>query len=163
MCIRDSLNNYYEYEIPLTFSDSMAANELIFPDDSFVDLEAYSNEVWRPENFIDFPLELFTDVKRARNNTGAPLTEVFSMPGINPDNPAAKVSIKGNPTLGLVKSLVIGVRNTGLSGLPSVSAEVWVNEMRLQGLNNRGGVAALARAELQMLSLIHISEPTRPY
>ncbi len=147
---KDFLNNYYEYEIPLTFSDSTEANALIFPDESFVDLEAYSNEVWRRENFIDFPLELLTDVKRARNNSNASLTEVYTMPGINPENTAANVSIKGNPTLGLIKSMVIGVRNTGQSGQESVSAEVWVNELRLQGLNNRGGVAALARAELQM-------------
>ncbi len=147
---RDFTNNYYEYEIPLVFSDSVEANKFVSIDSGFLDLQEYSDEVWRSENFIDFPLTLFTDAKRARNNADFSRQDIFSMTGLNPDNLDATVKIKGNPTLGLVKGMVIGIRNTKQSGKPSVSAEVWVNELRLQGLNNRGGVAAKARLDIQL-------------
>ena len=42
----------------------------------------------------------------------------------------------GNPTLGEVKTMMVGVRN--LSSQVK-SGEVWVNEMRLMEFNNKGG------------------------
>ncbi len=146
---KDFTNNYYEYELPVVFSDLDNANAFVNMDGDFTDLEAYSEEIWRSENFIDFPLELFTDVKRERNFNNVSNQSVYTLSTGNPENPSAKVKIKGNPSLGLVKGMVIGIRNTSNMEEP-VSAEIWVNELRLRGLDNRGGVAALARADIQL-------------
>ena len=58
-----------------------------------------------------------------------------------------KVSIIGNPTLGEVKTMVIGVRN--VSG-EIKSGEVWVNELRLLETNNDGGWAASGNLQVQL-------------
>ena len=156
---KDFRNNYYEYELPMVFSDSMIANSILPMDgmSEAFDLEAYQAEVWQDTNFISFPLRLFQEAKIARNNAGAPVFDVFDYDPGNPEQPNARVRIKGNPTLGLVKAMVIGVRNTGQRGDESITAEVWVNELRLKGLSNRGGVAALARADIQLADLGNVT------
>ena len=63
------------------------------------------------------------------------------------DKPANKITIVGNPTLGEVKTMIIGVRN--LSG-EEKSGEVWVNELRLLEYNNEGGWAARGKLNVQL-------------
>ena len=65
-----------------------------------------------------------------------------------------KVRIIGNPNLGRVKGLNVGVRN---NDDVNHGAEVWINELRLSGLQERGGAAALARMDLQLADLGAIS------
>ena len=114
----DYKNNYYEYEIPLTLTAPGRYN-------------GYSREgcvaVWPEENMLDVPLKVFTAVKKARNEAKAAGTASFSMPFVtyDADKPVNKITIVGNPTLGEVKTMIIGVRN--LSG-EEKSGEVWVNE-----------------------------------
>ena len=57
------------------------------------------------------------------------------------------MSIVGNPTLGEVKTMMIGIRN--LSG-DIKSGEVWVNELRLKEYNNKGGWAAQGALNVQL-------------
>ena len=67
--------------------------------------------------------------------------------GYDPDHPGNKVSILGNPTLGEVKVMMIGVRN--ISGEVK-SGEVWVNELRMLDTNNEGGWAASGTMNVQL-------------
>jgi cell surface protein SprA len=149
---RDFRNNYYEYEVPLTLSDSNVIKTI----DKTTNLQAYSDEVWRPENKMDFALSLFTDVKKERNASNVAPTDIYTLAEGDPENPRARVKIKGNPTLGYIKGMVIGVRNNS-GGSETVCAEVWVNELRLQGLNDRGGVAGIARVDMQLADLGNIT------
>ncbi len=136
----DYKNNYYEYEIPLVLT----------PDRS--DYNKYSTadrqQVWPQDNMLDISLDVFTQVKKERNfqrESGASYTKVFS--GYDPDRPANKISVLGNPTLGEVKVMMIGVRN--ISGEVK-SGEVWVNELRLLDTNNDGGWAASGTLDIQL-------------
>ena len=53
-----------------------------------------------------------------------------------------KVSVLGNPNLGDVKSIMIGLRNPETSNdISSKSIEVWVNELRLTDFDEKGGWA----------------------
>ena len=64
-------------------------------------------------------------------------------------------SIIGNPDLGYVEEIMIGIRNpkeVAGSG-QEYCAEVWVNELRLTGIDESGGWAALARADLKLADL----------
>ncbi len=149
---KDFTNHYYEYELPLVFSDSTIANSTL----KLIDFQAYAEEIWRKENSIDIPLTLFTDIKRERNNTNAPINEVFERLMRDSININAKVRIKGNPTLGYVKGLVIGLRSKSTRD-NTLCAEVWVNEMRLAGFDNRGGVAGLARVDVQLADLGNVT------
>ena len=98
---------------------------------------------------LDVPLKVFTAVKKARNEAKAAGTASFSMPFVtyDADKPANKITIVGNPTLGEVKTMIIGVRN--LSG-EEKSGEVWVNELRLLEYNNEGGWAARGKLNIQL-------------
>ena len=137
----DYKNNYYEYEIPLQLT----------PDRS--DYNKYSNadrrQVWPLENMLDIDLSVFTNVKKDRNiqksQGAASYIQLYS--GYDPNNPNNKVSVMGNPTIGDVKVMMIGVRN--ISGEVK-SGEVWVNELRLLETNNDGGWAASGSLQVQL-------------
>jgi cell surface protein SprA len=66
----DFKNNYYEYEIPVRFSDETRLAANIISDE-------YKQEVWRPENEFDVALSLFTDLKIKRNDAGFSLTDEY--------------------------------------------------------------------------------------
>lgn len=56
----------------------------------------------------------------------------------------------GNPTLGEVKTIMIGVRNNARA---TKSVEVWANELRLQEYSNDGGWAAQGTLNIQFSDL----------
>jgi cell surface protein SprA len=145
----DFKNNFYEYELPLTLSrDSTIAYS-----DS-----RYPRVVWPVENDFSIDFDLLKTLKIERNQSGE-IGKIWPVDGYpDPENPLAKVRIKGNPNLGLTKAVMIGVRNTAsnpCSPEPSdkKSVEIWVNELRVFGLDERGGVAATARLDLQIADL----------
>jgi cell surface protein SprA len=137
---KDFTDNYYEYEIPLRYS-----NELFFNQ---------RDSIWPKDNEFDFPLQLFVDLKNERNNRGISFDDIFSMP--DPEKPGKLVKIKGNPTIGLVRGIQLGIRNKSDS-MNVEDVEVWFNELRLTGLEEKGGFAALARAEIQLADLGNLS------
>ena len=140
----DYKSNYYEYEIPLKLT----------PDRSNYNKYNYEDcrAVWPLENMLDMQLSVFTDLKKERNKQrgsgGASYTQLFS--DYDPSHPANKVSIMGNPSLGEVKTMIIGVRNISNG---QKSGEVWVNELRLLETNNSGGWAASGALNMQLSDL----------
>jgi cell surface protein SprA len=143
----DYTRNYYEYELPLLISDPSKLN-------GNADSRDYKDEVWK--NNFDFPLELFTDVKKQRNaDPNAPLSQPYVT--FDPEHPGAKVKVFGNPNLGLVKGVMIGIRNTDTISMEKHCVEVWLNELRLNGFNEKGGVASLARVDMKMADLGGVS------
>jgi len=140
----DFKSNYYEYEIPLTLS-----SEERLPMDSRT--RDYKLEVWRPDNNVDIDLSNLKDAKLRRNDEGVPLGEVYQE--IQAENEFGKqhtIRIKGNPNLGQVKIAMIGVRNPVGGESSPLNTEVWLNELRLTGLDERGGAAAVARVDMQL-------------
>ena len=137
----DYKNNYYEYQIPLVLT----------PDRS--DYSQYSNAdrqlVWPIDNMLDISLDVFTNLKKQRNQLKsmgqAAYNQLYS--AYDPAKPANKISILGNPTLGEVKVMMIGVRNIASE---VKSGEVWVNELRLMETNNEGGWAASGMMNVQL-------------
>ena len=136
----DYKNNYYEYEIPLKLT----------PEGQY---DKYSTEacrlVWPEENMLDIDMSVFTAIKKARNKArttgGASFTTVYSE--YDADRPNNKISIMGNPSLGEVRTMMIGVRNVSST---AKSGEVWVNELRLLEFNNKGGWAASGALNMQL-------------
>ena len=137
----DYKHNYYEYEIPLVLT----------PDRSDYSKYATADRwmVWPEANMLDVDLEIFTNLKRTRNQARsagtASYNQLFS--DYDQSRPGNKVSILGNPSLGEVKVMMIGVRN--VSG-DVKSGEVWVNELRLMDSNNDGGWAASGTMNVQL-------------
>ena len=142
----DFTDNYYEYQIPLTMSDFDKLRS--FENDQF----KYSDEVWLEQNRLDFPLTLLTRIKSERNAQDVSINRFYSIQ--DPEKPNNKVGVKGNPNLGYIKGIMIGLYNKSESeGGATRCGEVWVNELRLTGINERGGLAGLARADFQMADL----------
>lgn len=144
----DFKNNFYEYEIPLHLS-----RDLTTP----YNATEYPRVVWPIENDFNIDFELLKKMKIERNKSDFPLGEIYEAPFDTPENPAARLRIKGNPNLGLIKAVMIGVRNpkAGIDCDPSdkKSVEIWVNELRVFGLDERGGVAGIARLDMQLADL----------
>ena len=136
----DYKSNYYEYEIPLKLTPEGHYSWNVLSD---------RPKVWPQENMLDIDLSVFTRLKKTRNKSRAEgvasFTQLFSE--YDPNCPANKISIMGNPSLGEVKTMIIGVRN--LSSQPK-SGEVWVNELRLKDYNNEGGWAASGAMNVQL-------------
>ncbi len=144
----DFVSNYYEYEIPLTPSDETRLN-------GNPESREYKLEVWRPENNFNIPLRLFTEIKKQRN--AAPNWDL-SRPFISsdPDEPRARVKVVGNPNLGYVRGVMVGVRNVDPLQNPHC-AEVWINELRLNGFNEQVAYAGQARVDVKLADLGNIS------
>lgn len=136
----DYKSNYYEYEIPL---------KLTAPGH----YDQYSAQgcqaVWPYDNKLDVPLSVFTNLKKNRNKQKALGLASYARPYYEYDenSPGNKMTIVGNPTLGEVKTMIIGIRNN--SG-EAKTGEVWVNELRLKEYNNEGGWAAQGNFNVQL-------------
>jgi cell surface protein SprA len=106
----------------------------------------YSEGVWLADNAFDFPLHLFTDLKEERNKVDG----VGTYYSKNPEKPNNTVTVKGNPNMGYIKGVMIGIRNKQ-GGVRW--CEIWINELRMTGFDERGGMAAISRLDLQLLDL----------
>ena len=139
----DYKSNFYEYEVPLQLTPEGRYDRYSGTD---------SRTVWPEENMIDINLEKFTAIKKDRNREkslgNANYNQAFSQ--FDSDRPSNRITVMGNPTLGEIKTIMIGVRNNGRT---VKSVEVWANEMRLQEFSNDGGWAAQAALNIQLSDL----------
>lgn len=142
----DYSGNYYEYEIPLDLTPAghySGSNE--------TDRRA----VWPEKNMLDIDFDILTQVKNNRNiqkNLGA-LTSVSAYSEYDPNNPENRISIVGNPSIGNVRAIMIGIRNNSMS---AKNAEVWVNELRLVGYESKGGMAAHSTLGIRLSDIASI-------
>ncbi len=136
---KDLVNHYYEYEIPLKISDPMGPNS--------------QDNVWPDTNTVDVKLEHFLLAKKRRIIGDDSLGTVFAID--DPDRADAQIFVKGTPSLGYIKVFEIGVRNKSddLVEKEPLCGAVWVNELRANGLNEKGGLAAQARLQIQLADL----------
>ncbi len=136
----DYKSNYYEYEIPL---------KLTAPGHYDRYSSADCRTVWPDDNMLDVPLSIFTTLKKARNKAKSLGQASYSLPYVayDEDKPNNKLTIVGNPTLGEVRTMIIGVRNLASD---QKSGEIWVNELRLKEYNNSGGWAAQGKLNMQL-------------
>ncbi|MBR1928765.1 MAG: cell surface protein SprA [Paludibacteraceae bacterium] len=147
----DMRNNYYEYEIPLDLTEPGLYNN--------------SNEqdrwkVWLRENMFDFEFSSLTKAKLARNkakrqgNNSVSNTIPYVIYDDDSGKPKNRITVMGNPTLGEVDNIMIGVRN---KGNVNHSGEVWVNELRMTQFNEDGGVAAMANVSLAVSDIAQVN------
>ncbi|MDD2513449.1 MAG: cell surface protein SprA, partial [Proteiniphilum sp.] len=137
----DYRHNFYEVEIPLHLTPEGRYSSHLPTD---------REQVWPQENRIDFPLELLTRLKLARNarqmhEDGFSYYTPYSQD--DPDKPGSRITIMGNPSLAEVKVMMIGIRNNSRA---TRSGEVWVNEMRLSEFDEKGGWAAQANSGVSL-------------
>ncbi|KAB8152002.1 cell surface protein SprA [Kordia sp. TARA_039_SRF] len=159
----DFTQNYYQVEIPLNVT---------LPDESLPE------DVWRNE--FDIPLALLTRIKAANFNNADGASEVayYNENAEEIDNRFApygpdermRIAIIGNPTIGRVRSLMVGIKNATATGLDAtdtpiggipICGEFWFNELRLAELENRGGWAAVGSLDANLADFATVSATGR--
>ncbi len=141
----DFVNNYYEVRIPLTLTP-LSVGTSLSPDS-----DAYNDTLWNPHNLLELDINKLTKLKQARNVSSGALGQIFRE--VQPNGQV--YSVMGNPNLGEVRGILLGVENTGPA--PAACGEIWVNELRLSSLDENGGYAALGRVDLNLADLGTIS------
>lgn len=161
----DLTENYYQIEIPLVLTGS--AGESI---------------VWPEENEINLPIDILGKIKALEiaNPTLPSEKQKFYdvIDGKLVDTPVDefstyvigqhRVTIKGNPNFGDIRTLMVGVKNRVQDGLNDgppptspVCAEVWFNELRLSDMDNEGGWAAVVSLDTNIADFMNISATGR--
>ena len=146
----DLTNNYYEVQIPLNPTSFGATS---------------AEEIWPLENRLNLPLELLQQVKTkvlGDPNYDQTIVNFFNQSeldggGSNGEN-ELKIGIKGNPSFGNVRNIMLGVKNTSSN---DVCGEVWFNELRMSELKNQGGWAAVVSMDANVADFATISATGR--
>jgi cell surface protein SprA len=131
----DFSGNYYEIKIPLKITLPGTTDSL---------------KIWPDVNNLDFDLSELTDLKFRRNAAAVPPSQYYRE--TKPDG--RSYAIIGNPNLGEVKGMLLAVENVKQE---TICTEVWFNELRFSKLDEDGGWAALARADIRLADLGSLS------
>ncbi|MCG9791508.1 T9SS outer membrane translocon Sov/SprA [Flavobacterium algicola] len=150
----DFTENFYQIEIPLKVTQPSGCTAL-------------SEEiVWPESNQIDLALNLLTALKlkyKTIDVTTLPLDGIYFLGEEELDGTAGSKSnkltlgVKGNPNFGLVRTLMVGVKSKASTTEGRIKGEVWFNELRLAGMDNSGGMAALLNVDTNFADFATIS------
>jgi len=138
---QDFLNNYYEIKIPL---------KVTLPGTYVKGQEA---TVWPVANNLDFALQSLIDLKTKRNAAGISITNIYRQLL----DSTKTISILGNPNLGAVTGILIGIENPKKPDGSLVNTEVWFDELRLSQINESTAWAATAKVDLTLADLGTVS------
>ena len=159
----DYQDNYYQIEVPLKPTEYIenTSNRLS------------AEQVWLPEtNSIDVSVELLSKIKSAYLNNPSLRTASYFDEELNsideftpisslPGEKRYKLSIKGNPSLGAIKTIMIGVKNPSTQVGDVLCGEVWFNELRIAGIDSQGGWAAIGALEANVADFVNLSASGR--
>ena len=159
----DYQDNYYQIEVPLkpTKFDENSSNRIS------------AENVWNSDfNSIDFPIELLSKIKSKYLNKNSLTESSFfdeEMNEVDEFTPISnlsgskyyRISVKGNPSLGSIRTMMIGVKNPSTMIGDNLCGEVWFNELRIAGIDNKGGWASIGSIDGNMADFLNFSGNTR--
>jgi len=155
----DISENYYQIEIPLQESSSASLDpQSVWPVINEINLPISSLETIKSLSILNGLLgsnqPIFYDIIND-DVVEEPVDEFSSL-----DVGEQRISIKGNPNFGDIRTLMIGVKNPSLDNM-DVCAEVWFNELRLSDMDNEGGWAATLAIDSNIADFMNISATAR--
>ncbi|MBA3828372.1 MAG: cell surface protein SprA [Taibaiella sp.] len=140
----DFTTNYYEYRVPLKITLPGIVN---------------TDDIWPASNTLNITLSDLINAKLSRDSKGVPLY----LPYQSTDRLGNTIVVVGNPNIGDGKNIMLGVLNPkksdqtpGDDGLPKCT-EVWFNELRLAGTNDKAGYAAAGKVAIQLADLGNVN------
>ncbi|WP_171032423.1 T9SS outer membrane translocon Sov/SprA [Winogradskyella algicola] len=158
----DFTQNFYQIEIPLLPTDLVDGNLSI------------EERIWPAVNEINISLDILQDIKsqgifdQTLSNEDPTFYDVVD--GVLNETPVAefsplptgqqRVAIKGNPNFGDIRVLMVGLKNSGVTGT-NACGEVWFNELRMSDLENEGGWAAVVSMDSNIADFADISATGR--
>ena len=149
----DFTQNFYQVEIPLKVTSAGGSCNIS------------ADQVWPEQNDINLALDLLTRMKIKAmsidiNSDKRDINGVYypddddAIDGGDGDD-KLRLGIKGNPNFGLVRNLMVGVKNG--TDHKDLKGEVWFNELRMSDLDNKGGMAAILNVDTNMADFATIS------
>ena len=159
----DYKDNYYQIEVPLKPTEYSESNSN----------KLSSNQVWIPDsNSIDISIDLLLKLKAAAlekliynkaiyYDEDLNLINEFTPISTLPGRKKYKLSIKGNPSLGSIKTIMIGLKNPSVSIGDQLCGEVWFNELRISGIDSKGGWAAVGSMDGNLADFANFSASGR--
>lgn len=156
----DYTKNYYEYEVPLVLTPHLQDGEKDY-DGSAGDRKV----VWPEENEFTVDLKKLVELKENRNKKiiDAKFKGIQTYQVYSEKDSTNTISVKGNPNLGNVKTIMLGVRNKkrnsnkGKDDGQDKSVIIWFDELRLTDFNDKGGWAAAASTRMTMADFATVS------
>ncbi|MGM8360387.1 cell surface protein SprA [Flavobacterium sp. ARAG 55.4] len=153
----DFTQNFYQIEIPLKVTKTTDGNCVYTPE-----------QVWPEANEIDLSLDLLTKLKieaMGVDLSTLPLDGIYYKNEDELDGSLSnkvnklRLGIKGNPNFGLVRTLMVGIKNNELH--QDIKGEVWFNELRLADMDNHGGMAAVLNVDTNLADFATVSATGR--
>ena len=155
----DLTQNYYQIEVPLQRSSTNTLDP---------------QSVWPEINEINLPIEILESIKSLGITNGTLANEdpiFYDVFGddllIEPVDEFSefemgqhRVSIKGNPNFGDIRTLMVGVKNPRQDNM-DVCGSVWFNELRLSDMDNEGGWAAVLTMDANIADFMSLSATGR--
>nr|WP_242015572.1 cell surface protein SprA [Robertkochia marina] len=145
----DFSENYYQVEVPLRVTPPGTSDPA---------------GIWPEENSIDLLMSVLSDVKSQAIASGSLQQLTFYDEQGNPVPEFAprqigeqRIGIKGNPSIGNIRAVMVGVKNPSQTLGDDVCGEVWFNELRLAELDNEGGWAAITTIDANLADFANIS------
>jgi len=137
--------DYYEYEQPLTPSNVPGTEG--------------ASSLWRQDNEMNVVLSALSQLKTARDQSGERTDTTFTSDRVDlpldfaPEG--TRLKIRGTPSLNDLSTVVVGVRHVGAPTRadPLRGVEVWVNELRVSGFDERKGWATTTSANVSLADL----------
>ncbi|MGL4630953.1 MAG: cell surface protein SprA [Leadbetterella sp.] len=156
----DLKNNYYEIEIPylrMTI-DTNSKDPTV---------------IWPSKNEFDIPLDELRNLKLKRNRSNAPFDKIYggdtlvkilgTESGIDDfdSNPTFErnyyLRIKGNPDLGNIMTMMIGIKNNDLNDKIGIEFTTWFDEFRAFGFDTETGEAGIFSSDIKLADLATVS------
>ncbi len=143
----DYNNNYYEYEIPVRLTPKGYY-------DPNTDDGKYA--VWPSDNEFIIDFEKITSAKVKRNAQLGTDLLAMQQPFTDSDGNNT-ITIVGNPNLGAIKTIMVGIRNPKDDARLPKCAEIWINELRLTDFVNKGGWATTGSVQAKLADFGQVS------
>ena len=155
----DLTQNYYQIEVPLQRSSTNTLDP---------------QSVWPEINEINLPIEILESINSLGITNGTLANENPIFYDVFGDNLLVepvdefsefemgqhRVSIKGNPNFGDIRTLMVGVKNPRQDNM-DVCGSVWFNELRLSDMDNEGGWAAILTMDANIADFMSLSATGR--
>ena len=176
----NELNDYYEIELPLTPSpldllpeEPTQRSDYIWrthqpnpdPDGpSHIDLNSMNIELsalnqlkFRRDEFTSSDGMPFPSDSTFWSDTDGGLQQTlreFASPG-------TRIGVKGTPSLTNVNTIVLGIRNKSETGHKLTDVNVWVNELRVAGYDEKIGMAGVLNADIKLADFGRVKATAR--
>ncbi len=144
----EQTDNYYEIAIPLKITP-----EGVSETDPNIE-----RVVWPEENEINLSINELLGLKAERNKRNLDIGVPYS---ITSNDGRHILTVKGNPDISTVLTMMIGVRNPESVDQATKSVCIWANELRVTDFDTKKGWAANARMSAKLADVATLNTSVR--